>query len=232
MLPPGNNFTFVITDRCADGISGLGILYELNLNIDRETGEPIASVPSDGNTYDTDGRDSILLLDGNGDFGAERLQGFHLPLLDDIPTPGPVAPTVSPAPTVYMVPVHLTIHFDPWQEETGWSIVDVEYPDKVFASAPPTTYRAGPNVTETIMLPPGRDYALIMTDTFGDGMQEPEGYFLWMMQNAEDGRTPGNIRQANTAVAGSPNKKQVMVILVEGGGDFGLRIVHNFTLPP
>lgn len=234
MLPPGRNFSFFITDKGSDGMVGVGILYELNLNFDPETGEPVAAASPDSTATN-----SLLLLEGNGDFGTQRRHDFYLPGLDEIPTPAPVPPTVSPAPTVYTVPIYLTVHLDTWPEETGWSIVEWEendYPDKVYAVAPPGTYRAGSNITETIMLPPGRDYGLIMTDTIGDGILETEGYILWMLVDADDtgivnSEIGGMNQTASTAVEetnGSGAKERL--VLARGGGNFGTSIVHNFTL--
>lgn len=226
MLPPGHNFTFIIIDRNADGIMGAGTRYELKLSIDSETGEPSSSDYSNA-----DDSRSFVLVEGDGDFGAIRKHNFYLPVQDEFPTSAPVAPSVSPAPTLYTVQAYLAIQFDSWPEETGWSIVDAveDYPNVVYATVPSGTYWAYSNVTETIPLPPGRDYALIMTDSYGDGMKEPDAYILWMLVDDAGSSLVNSSAADSDNVDGSTQQK---VTLAQGGGNFGLSIVHNFALPP
>jgi hypothetical protein len=238
MLPPGHNFTFIIIDQNADGILGTGILYELKLSLDPDTGEP-SSLEYDN---DADAR-SIPLVEGNGDFGSSRKHVFYLPEQDEFPTAAPVAPTISPAPTPYTVPLYLTITFDSWPEETGWYVVDAvkDFPNVVYANIPTGTYRTESNATESISLPPGGDYALIILDSYGDGMKETGGYTLWMMLNDNNiDSSSTNSANANdsfdqSSVLGTSdgsNSTQQKVILVQGGGGFALSIAHNFTVPP
>jgi hypothetical protein len=187
-LSPGNEYEFRLVDTAGDGIMGYGHEYLLQLIDDGVT---------------------IELVKGGGEFGAEKAELFYVPTRDQYPTEAPInpsAPTLSLAPTVYTVPVHLSILFGKWHEETYWKIVDADDESIVFAEVVPGHYKYGETITETINLPPGRTYILIMYDYFGDGL-DSDGYRLWTEQG-------GN------------------VTLAEGDGNFASEIRHTFALDP
>ena len=186
-LLPGREYEFRLMDTGKDGIMGYGHEYQLELIDDGVV---------------------IELAKGDGTFGSEKTELFYVPTVDEYPTESPVppsTPTVSPSPTIYTVPIHLTILFGNWHEETYWKIVDANNETIVFAEVFPGDYKYGETITETIYLPPGNTYTLIMYDYYGDGI-DSNGYRLWFEQ--EGGNTT----------------------LAEGDGQFTSEIRHNFTL--
>lgn len=58
--------------------------------------------------------------------------------------------------------------FDFYSEETGWRITDAL--GGIIASKPIGTYAGRATATESITLCAGRDYTLVVTDQYGDGM--------------------------------------------------------------
>lgn len=142
----GATYRLTIQDSAADGIAGIGNLFEISLSQ----------------------RPDIVLLQGDGVFAAQHVEMFYVPTQQEYPTS---APTLSPAPTFdSLVAVFLTIVFDNWHQETAWQIVARENPNQVWSEAVYDTYRAGSSVTERIMLPPGRSYIFIIKDFFEDGI--------------------------------------------------------------
>jgi len=178
---PGGNYTFTIEDSGNDGIAGIGILYEIFITDQQE----------------------IILLKGDGVFKDSRNTTFYVPTIDEYPTSAPSELTLSPAPTVNTVSVFLIIIFDHWQQETSWTITEVNNPNLVYEEAVYDTYRAGESITEEIQLPSGQAYIFIIEDFFNDGIED--GEYLMM---TDDG-----------------------TILFEGDGSFGASRSHTFTLP-
>jgi hypothetical protein len=182
MVIPGEKYTFTIEDSGNDGIAGIGMLYEI---------------------YMRDQPD-IILIEGDGVFEESREAEFYVPTIDEYPTSAPSEPTVSPAPTIHTVSVHLIIIFDSWHQETSWTITDKDNPSFAYAEAEYDTYRAGESITEEIKLPPDQAYTFAIEDFFNDGIED--GEYLMM---TDDG-----------------------TVLFEGNGSFGSSRSHTFTLPP
>jgi hypothetical protein len=180
-LKEGKQYTFEISDSAGDGMAGIGMLYVLSM---------------------TDNPDAIL-LQGDGVFADKRMELFKVPTKAEYPTAAPAPPSISPAPTVYTVPVFLTITFDNWHQETAWQIVTQEDPTKVVAEAGFDTYRTGDKSTIEIKLRPGRPYIFTIRDYFSDGI-DGGGYKM-------------------TAVDGT--------LLFEGDGVFGAERSHQFVVP-
>jgi hypothetical protein len=149
LLPPGENYIFTIKDSAEDGILGDGTFYDLIL-VDQDVG--------------------LVLVIGDGDYGASREHKFTVPTSDLYPEPVPVPPTPSPAPSVFSVPVFVQIIFDDWHEETSWKITSDQDAGTVYAEAPPGTYRYGDSMTEEIILPPGEPYRFTILDEGDDGI--------------------------------------------------------------
>lgn len=179
LLKHGGNYTLNIQDSGSDGIAGIGTLYEVFL-----TDDP-----------------NIVLLDGNGIFHNSRKEVFHVPTLDEYPSSAPVAPTISPAPTVPTTKVYLTIVFDNWHQETAWMITDES--GNLIAETSYDTYRSGETVTDEIVLPLGGTYKFTIRDFFNDGIKGGE-----YLMTTSDGR-----------------------VIFSGKGDFGSFRSHTFTVP-
>jgi hypothetical protein len=193
LLSPGD-YILTVEDTHGDGIRNDGaIAYDIIL------------------TNDVTG-DKFKLLEQPGDFRQLRTETFQVPFVADYPTEVPSAsPSVSFAPTDFDLDVYLTLDFDDWHQEIGWSIYNANDPTNLFAQVDPGTYTAGDVITEEISLPyPGGVYTLLVKDNFGDGIREPtDGYFLW----TKDPSTGDEI------------------VIVAGSGDFDYEMEHNFTLP-
>lgn len=70
------------------------------------------------------------------------------------------------------VTLTLNFVFDAWGSETGWQIKDAL--GGIVVSKPRNTYADGQaTATESITLCAGRDYTLIITDYYGDGLSDP-----------------------------------------------------------
>jgi hypothetical protein len=131
------------------------------------------------------------------------MQVFYVPTTAEYPTAAPLPPSISPGPTVFTVPVFLTITFDNWHQETAWQVVTQEDPTNVVAEAFFDTYRAGDTSTVEIQLQPGRPYIFTIRDYFADGI-DGGGYKMMTV----DGTT-----------------------LFEGDGVFGAERSHQFVVP-
>jgi hypothetical protein len=182
-VPRGSTLVFVLKDTAADGIMGYGHEFELKI------------VNDDG--------DEIPILEGDGNFGGEVQKSFSVPSAIEFSTSAPVAPTISPAPTSFAVSLLLTIWMGHWHEETSWRIVDSNDEGIVYEQVPYGHYKYGDAVTEEILLPPGHNYTLIISDYSSDGI-ESQGYRLW--------------------------KKDGNITIVAGDGNFGSERRHSFWL--
>jgi hypothetical protein len=188
LVPAGRNYGFIVEDSRNDGIAGIGTVYQIVL------------VP---NTSGDEIEDWMILLEGDGAFTSSRSETFYVPRQDEYPTTAPASPTVSPAPTVFKVPIYLTITFDVWHQETSWSIVRTDDPTDVLIDRPYDTYRSGDAVTEEIFLEPGIVVTFAIRDFYKDGINSG-GYVM----KASDG-----------------------TVLFEGNGDFGEERSHEFVVP-
>lgn len=234
----GQNYTLMITDSADNGMSRWGILYQivdtsttttkLRLGIDRTS--PSLSTPT-------------ILAEGTGDFLSRSKQTFYVPYQDEAAVDElPVLPSrgdnkiaalttaMTPSSTALTTMVYLNVTFDSWPSETGWSIVSAHNQSHVLAKAPAGTYVAGSHIMEPIALPTttidaaGEEYALIVLDTFGDGILEGGGYVLWMPMMEEENEV--DIHSNSSSSGGS-----TVWILAEGNGDgFGAVAMHNFTI--
>ncbi|KAG7370868.1 serine protease [Nitzschia inconspicua] len=132
---------------------------------------------------------------------------FHGPTKS--PTKRPtIAPTLhpTPRPTGPKVSVTLSIYFDPWPEETSWTIKTMD--GKVVASVPPGTYTAPMDqVHVTIMVNEGVSYKLTVADTAGDGIAGIGKLFEVTLTRRPE------------------------IILLQGEGSFAERHVETFYVP-
>lgn len=191
VLQTGVSYGFVVEDSLGDGMAGIGIVYQITL---------LQSVD--------ESEEDLILLEGDGVYTSTRTETFYVPSPDEYPTSAPVQPTVSPAPTIFTVPVYLTIVLDTWHQETSWQIVSANDPSQILVDRPPDSYRAGISVTEEIFLSPSTDatdsYVFTIRDYFEDGIVNG-GYIM----TTQDG-----------------------TILFEGDGAFGAKRSHTFSVPP
>lgn len=114
------------------------------------------------------------------------------------------APALAPIGPLEVIVV-VSIVFDGFAPETGWSIEDTNGTvifDSPIGSYPPLT----PSTEKPVVLLGGNDYVFTIVDLFGDGMSNPEdGTYM--------------VKQDNTT-------------LVSGGGNFGFSNSTNFTTLP
>jgi trypsin len=91
------------------------------------------------------------------------------------PTMAPTSPTISPAPTVQLVPLNLTLHLDGSPEDTHWEIWD-ETETVLYAARSSGSYNAsalvhtGWRVTETVWLHRGNNYTFVIYDVSKNGI--------------------------------------------------------------
>jgi hypothetical protein len=112
--------------------------------------------------------------------------------------------------TVRSAPITITLQFDDYPMETGWSVRNKET-ETVVVQVPAGTYdTAQGQVAETVFLPVGANYIFEVEDTFGDGLccATPGNYVVVL------GRDPDGAD-----------------VLVTGGGDFGRRMQYDFSVP-
>lgn len=120
-------------------------------------------------------------------------------VVDNVILPGPPAETED-------IVVDVTIVFDGFAPEIGWSIATEE--GEVIIDVPIGTYAPFTvNVTEPVVLQTSTDYVFTIIDQFGDGLTNPTDGSYVVITSA-DGE-----------------------ILVEGGGNFGFENATSFTTP-
>lgn len=161
-----------------------------------ETPEPTAAETPEPTSAETPEPTSDETPEPTSD---ETLEPTNIPPAD----PTTISPTVSPTPGEDPdVTVVVTIFFDDYAPETGWSI---EYTNgTIIKDVPIGTYLPQTTFSQTpVTLLGGQEYVFTIRDLFGDGMSNPE-----------DG---------NFTVA------QENVTLVSGGGNFGFTNSTVFT---
>lgn len=111
---------------------------------------------------------TVVLTDTNLGIGVNKLK-LTFGIQEGL-SQGP-ATTLSYIQNCTEVTAVLKLNFDFFSSETGWQIKDAL--DGVVASKPAGTYADGtPSATINIILCAGRDYTLVVTDQFGDGMND------------------------------------------------------------
>jgi hypothetical protein len=111
---------------------------------------------------------SVNLTDTNLGIGVNQLT---LNFENEIGLSTGASTTISYIQNCTEVTATLDFKFDTYAEETGWSITDAL--GGVVASKAATSYtRSQGTATETIVLCAGRDYKLIVTDVYADGMDD------------------------------------------------------------
>jgi hypothetical protein len=115
----------------------------------------------------------------------------------------------SQTPPSDTVPVTIYIQFDDFPRETGWSIEEL-VDGHVLLEVPTGSYGASRSrVEETVFLVTGKTYVFVIDDKYGDGLNaNVPGNYLVVFGRSQDGE-----------------------VLVSGGGNFGFRQRHEFTVP-
>jgi hypothetical protein len=117
------------------------------------------------------------------------------------PTPQP-----TPSPTGLQTSVTLAIYFDPWPEETSWTIENLQ--KDVISSVPPGTYVPPMDqVRETITVNEGATYVLTIGDSAGDGIAGIGNLFVLSMTDRPD------------------------IVLAQGDGVFAEQHIETFYVP-
>jgi hypothetical protein len=118
----------------------------------------------------------------------------------------PAAPTAPPSSSVETrdVVVEVSIVFDGFAPENGWSIMEAKEGGAVVMEVGSGTYPPlTESVEEAVILQSSTDYIFTITDVFGDGMSNP---FDGTYEVTQDGE-----------------------VLVSGGGNFGFEESTPFT---
>jgi hypothetical protein len=139
---------------------------EYTLTVEDSHGDGIGSITNDQTiAYDIvltneATNTKFLLLERRGDYRNKRTENFQVPTSDEYPTDSPsLAPSLSAVPTVTLVDIFLTLEFDDWFHEIGWSLYDAEDPTMMYGEVQPGDYTTGGTITEEITVPyPGGSF--------------------------------------------------------------------------
>jgi hypothetical protein len=97
-----------------------------------------------------------------------------------MPTPAPAVPTVSPAPTSYMIRLWIEIYLDESAFEVSWTLTTDQ---EVVAESP--SYAFEDDVVHVVDVWPSRNYQFTIQDTGGNGITD-QGYYKISMGNVGD----------------------------------------------
>ena len=86
------------------------------------------------------------------------------------PTKPPSPPTISPAPTIYTIPVLVYLILNPFPQQISWSVLDMQT-NQTDYHVPQNTYKYQDQVQEQLHLMPGRNYEFMIHDN-GTSMAE------------------------------------------------------------
>jgi hypothetical protein len=99
------------------------------------------------------------------------------------PTPAPAVPTVSPAPTSYMIRLWIEIYLDESAFEVSWTLKDLTTNQEIVAESP--DYEFEDEVIHVVDVWPSRNYQFTIQDTRGNGITD-QGYYKISMGNVGD----------------------------------------------
>jgi hypothetical protein len=99
------------------------------------------------------------------------------------PTPAPAVPTVSPAPTSYMIRLWIEIYLDESAFEVSWTLKDLTTNQEIVAESP--SYEFEDEVVHVVDVWPSRNYQFTIQDTRGNGITD-QGYYKISMGNVGD----------------------------------------------
>lgn len=115
---------------------------------------------------------------------------------------------MGPTPAPYYVLIVVSIYFDPWSDETGWTLTD-ETGRLVYVDVPFGRYEGEDYVQKQVWLETGRNYIFTIKDQGGNGIIGPDMamYDITLRDRGRDIR------------------------LVEGDGSFQSQRKHTFRIP-
>ena len=130
-----------------------------------------------------------------------------------------------------LVPINVSILFDEKPEETSWMITSRERQEEVaddedeivvWKVVDAGTYRFDDEIVEKVWLPPGGRYVFTIQDTSGNGIDVTGiAYEILLI-------TP---QQSTSPTPPNADGDVTVSILVEGTGNFGSTISHEFYVP-
>lgn len=137
----------------------------------------------------------ICAIDGTADANIQaRYSCQDDQTYSPMPSPAPVVPTVSPAPTVFTVPLWIELFMDEWPEDISWQVVD-QGTGKIVKKSPSYEGNTDDEIVELVPLTPGRTYEFTIMDKFGDGLKD--GGFVRVGLGGDDPTTATLVFQGN-----------------------------------